>query len=451
MSSSGPTGSASGPPSWAPTMLSTGRASPINPSTAASRRFMSSTLGARSAGRIPPVLTIGVNIERCGPVGCPGMTVGVRIASGWRQDLRRRWGAYAVSEAGSALGYAALPIVAVLVLGVSDFQVSLLTVLAGVVSAVLALPLGPWIEHHRKIPVMVASDLLRFAAVASVPVAVLLDRLTYGHLCVVAVVVMVARLAFDAAGVAQLRTLVPPEHRAAVNGRFETTLWSANTAGPPLGGVLISWLGPAVVMAVDAVSFLVSAVLLRRLASPSSRPAEHHWAREITAGWRHIFAHRGLTALFGNSMIFGGCILALTPLLTVFVLRDLGFPAWQYGVITGAAGVAGVAGSVLARPLGRRLGEHRLLLVSGVGRNLWLLLVPLAPASTTGLLMISAAEFLLVFFAGMFSPAFATYRMNATAGSHMSRVVMAWSVTNKVVQPVCIAAATSRPGARNDR
>ena len=40
----------------------------------------------------------------------------------------------------------ALPIIAVLVFAASDFEVSLLNVLAGVVSAVLALPLGPWIE-----------------------------------------------------------------------------------------------------------------------------------------------------------------------------------------------------------------------------------------------------------------------------------------------------------------
>jgi hypothetical protein len=55
--------------------------------------------------------------------------------------------------------------------------------------------------------------------------------------------------------------------------------------------------------------------------------------------------------------------------------------------------------------------------------------------------MITAAEFLLVFFAGMFNPAFATYRMNATDDAHMSRVVMAWSITNKTAQPVFIVAA----------
>ncbi|MEU4238660.1 MFS transporter [Actinoplanes sp. NPDC026619] len=368
----------------------------------------------------------------------------VTTETAWRADFRRRWAAFAASEVGSAVGYSALPIVAVLVLGVSDFQVSLLTVLAGIVSAVVALPLGPWIEHHRKLPVMVASDLLRFAAVVSVPVAALFGVLTYWHLCVVAVLQMAARLAFDSAGVAQLRTLVPEPHRAEANGKFETTLWTANAAGPPIGGVLISWLGATVAMALDAVSFLISALTLRGLRNPepiAPRTAEHHWLRDLTAGWRYIFRHRGLTALFWNSMIFGGCLMALTPLLTVFVLRDLGFSAWQFGLITGVSSVAGIVGSLVVKPLRRRLGEHRVLLFAGVGRNLWLFLVPFAPASTVGLVMLTAADFLLVLFAGMFSPTFATYRMNATDDEHMSRVVMAWSITNKIVQPACIAAA----------
>jgi predicted MFS family arabinose efflux permease len=292
---------------------------------------------------------------------------------------------------------------------------------------------------------MVATDLLRFAAIASVPVAALFGVLTYGQLAVVAVVQMAARLAFDSAGVAQLRTMVPAEHRAEANGRFETTLWTANAVGPPIGGVLISWLGATVAMALDAISFLVSALTLRGLRgselAPPVRSTEPHWVRDLTEGWRYIFRHRGLTALFWNSMIFGGCILALTPLMTVFVLRDLGFPAWQFGLLTGVSSVAGILGSMLVKPLRSRLGEHRTLLLGGVGRNLWLLLIPFAPANLVGLVLLTAAEFLLVLFAGMFSPTFATYRMNATDDAHMSRVVLAWSITNKIVQPACIAGA----------
>lgn len=363
----------------------------------------------------------------------------------WRPDFHRRWAAFAASELGNALGYAALPIVAVLVLGSSDFQVSLLSVLAGIVSAVVALPLGPWIEHHRKLPVMIGTDLLRFAAVGSIPVAAFLGVLTYWQLCLVAIVRVAATMAFESASVANLRTLVPQRHRADANRRFETTLWTANTAGAPVGGVLISWLGATATMVLDAASFAASALALGRLRvsepAPLRRATEHHWLTDLTAGWRHIFGHRGLRALFWNSMVFGGCIMALTPLLTVFVLRDRGFAAWQYGLISGVAGVAGIAGSLLVGPVTKRIGERRVLLIAGVGRNLWLGLTPFAPASTTGLVMITASELLLVLFAGLFSPTFATYRMNATDDHHMSRVVMAWSITNKVVQPVFIAGA----------
>lgn len=367
------------------------------------------------------------------------------VDDGWRHDFRRRWAAFAASEVGSALGYSALPIVAVLVLDVSDLQVSMLTVLAGVVSAVLALPLGPWIEHHRKLPVMVAADLLRFAVIASVPAAALLGVLTYWQLCLVAVVQMAASLAFDSAGVAQLRTSVPAQHRAEANGRFETTLWTAHAVGNPAGGALMSWLGATATMILDAVSFLASALLLRRLRTaeppPPARSTKRRRAGEITAGWRYILRHRGLAALFANSIIFGGCIRALTPLMTILVLRDLGFAAWQFGLITGVSAVAGIIGSMLCKPLTTRLGGRAVLLLAGVGRNLWLGLIPFAPATTVGLVMIVTSEFLLVFFAGMFNPTFATYRMNATDDAHMSRVTLAWSITNKTLQPLFIAAA----------
>ncbi|NYH45776.1 hypothetical protein HNR22_005503 [Micromonospora jinlongensis] len=187
---------------------------------------------------------------------------------------------------------------------------------------------------------MITADLLQFVVLASVPVAALFGMLTYWQLCLVTVVQMVARMVFDAAGVAQLRTLVPKPYRGAANGRFETTLWSVNTIGPAVGGVLISWLGATVTMVLDAVSFLISALLLRQLResepAPPLRRTDSHWTRDVTAGWRYIFRHRGLTGLYWNAMIFGGCILAVSPLLVVLMLRDLGFAAWQYGLVNDA-------------------------------------------------------------------------------------------------------------------
>jgi MFS family permease len=364
---------------------------------------------------------------------------------GWRRDFRRLWRAYAVSEFGSAFAMGALPLVAVVALRASDLQVSLLAAFAGVAGVVLTLPLGPWIEFRRKRPVMIGADLLRFAALSSVPLAAAVGVLSYGQLCAVAVVQAVGTIVFGAASVAHLKALVPVEHRTAANSRLEATFWTAHSVGPPIGGALVSWLGATASLAVDACSFLVSALGVRRLRRPEPAPpirqAEHHWLRELTEGWRYIFAHRGLKALFWNSIVFGGCIVASSPLITVFMIRDLGFAPWQFGLALGLPAVAGVAGSMIVKPLTRRLGGRAVLLSFGVARNLWLWLIPLATPSTTGLVLIIAADSLLLLCAGVFNPTFATYRMNATDDRVLSRVVLAWSISTKGVQPLFIAAA----------
>ncbi|XKK61557.1 MFS transporter [Streptomyces sp. ARC32] len=155
------------------------------------------------------------------------------------QGFRWLWGAYTVSAAGSAVGMGALPLVALLVLDCSAFQVSLLAALSAVASGVIALPLGVHIEHRYKRPVMVTADLARGAVLASVPVAMAFGTLTFAHLCAVGILQTAASVAFDAASGAHLKTLVPPEHRLHANSLFETTRWVSVSAGPPAGGLLI--------------------------------------------------------------------------------------------------------------------------------------------------------------------------------------------------------------------
>ena len=139
-------------------------------------------------------------------------------------------------------------------------------------------------------------------------------------------------------------------------------------------------------------------------------------------------------------MIFGGCIMMASPLLAVLMLRDLAFSPWQYGLALGVPGLGGVLGSLCTRRLTARFGAHRILLAFGVGRTLWLGLIPFAPQGQGGLALIIAAEFLLLFCAGVFNPTFVTYRMEATADTHLSRVTTAWSISSKIVQPVFILA-----------
>lgn len=357
--------------------------------------------------------------------------------------------AYAVSAAGSSVGSGALPIVAVLVLHVSAFQVSLLSGLAGLAAAAVLLPLGSGIEHRRKRPVMIAADLVRFAALATVPAAAALHLLTYWQLVAVGAISTIGSIAFAAASGAHLKVMTDPGGRLAMNSWFETVDWVSGTAGPPAGGLLIGGLGATATMAVDALSYLGSAIGVRRIRAPEPTPPERSADSGICQGWHYIFAHPGLRPLFLNALLFGGPVIMTFPLLAVLILDQLGLPVSVYGLSLGLPCLGGIAGSQLAPVLVRRFGQRRVLLASGAARAPWLLLYPLAHHGLTGLAIVMAADTAVLTCAGVFNPVFATYRMEVTPDAYMTRVRTAWGISAKTVQPLfvltggCLAALTS--------
>jgi Na+/melibiose symporter-like transporter len=358
-------------------------------------------------------------------------------------DYRRLCFADAASAAGSGVGAGALPLVALLLLHASAAEVSLLAVLSGAASAMIALPFASSIEYLHKRPVMISADCARFAALASVPIASCMGVLTFVQLCAVAVVQVVATLAFSAAGTAHLKGLVAEEMRLRANRTFATTMWLSQTAGPAVGGLLISALGATVTLVVDAISYLASAIGIRSLRSsepsPPTRDETASRRAEITAGWRYIAADHDLRHLLANAMLFGGCVMATSSLFAVFVLRTLHLTALDYGLALGIPCLGGLIGSRLTVPLCARFGQRRVLLCAGVARTPWMLLLPLAPVGRGGLIVILVAETGLLLSAGVFNPCFATYRMTATGDEFVSRVASAWSITAKIVQPLFIA------------
>ncbi|AYF78271.1 MFS transporter [Nocardia yunnanensis] len=343
------------------------------------------------------------------------------------------WAAFAVSTAGSWLAFDAFPLIAVLALHAGPGQVSLLAAAGLAVGAVLAVPLGPWMEFRRKRPVMIATDVVRCAVVASVPVAYALGALSFAQLLVVAVLVAASDLAFKAASGAYLKSLVAGPDLLVANGRFESTMWTASVLGPPLGGAAIGIFGPVITTAANAVSFLLSAWGIRAIgggeAAPASNPSGGFRPRDLAEGWRYILSHRALRPLFLNTVLVNGLIMATAPLLAVIMLRDLGFAPWQYGLAFSLPCLGGLLGSRLAAPLSARFGARRVLLVSGVLRACWSVALAGIGPGLTGLLLVMAVEFGLITCCGIFNPVYATYRLENTAPDRVTRTLSAWSIT----------------------
>jgi MFS family permease len=327
-----------------------------------------------------------------------------------RRSLGRQfewlWAAYAVSTLGTGLAFGAFPLIAILVLHTGPAGVSALAAAGLAAGAAAALPLGPWVEFRRKRPVMVATDLTRFAALVSIPAAFALGWLSLAQLLVVSVVTGAADITFRSASGACLKALVRPADLLIANGRFESTAWTAMALGPPLGGAAIGLFGPVTTVLADAVSDLLD-------------------------GWRYILAHPGLRPLFFNAMAVNGLIMVTEPLLAVLMLGRLGFAPWQYGLAFAAPCVGGLIGSRLARRIVARFGQHRVMLTAGALRACWLPGLAFIRPGPAGLVLVMVVELGMIICCSVFNPVLATYRLEQTAPDRVTRTLTAWSVSTK--------------------
>jgi MFS family permease len=365
------------------------------------------------------------------------------------------WASYAVSAYGSGLGFGALPLIAVLALHASPAPVSALAAVGPAVGALIALPLGPWVEFHRKRPVMITMDLARFAVMLTIPIAYALGRLSFVQLLVVSGVVAAAKIAFNAAGGAYLKALVRPDDLLVANARFESTTWSSIAVGPPLGGAAVGLFGPVVTVVADALSYLLSALgitAIRGREEPPRRTGTRRLrAGELLDGWRHLISDPGLRALYLNQLLVSGLIMATEPLLAVLLLRELGFPPWQYGLAFAAPCLGGLIGSRLAPRVVARYGQHRILRTVGTLRAVWLIGLALVQPGVAGLATVIAVELAIIISMSLYNPVLATYRLEHTPNDRIARTLSAWSISSSASIAILAALGGLLANATNPR
>ncbi|HET7677548.1 MAG TPA: MFS transporter, partial [Candidatus Limnocylindrales bacterium] len=123
-------------------------------------------------------------------------------------DFRKLWAAETVSQVGSQVSMLALPLVAIVVLEASAFEVALLGTIEFLPFILISLPAGVWVDRLRRRPILIIGDLVRGAMLISIPLAHLAGVLSIWQLYVVGFVNGVATVFFDVAYQAYLPSLV---------------------------------------------------------------------------------------------------------------------------------------------------------------------------------------------------------------------------------------------------
>ncbi|TDD44586.1 MFS transporter [Nonomuraea terrae] len=287
-------------------------------------------------------------------------------------DFRRLFLADTASQVGTQVLMLALPLVAVMALNASPFEVGLLAACQTLAFVLIGLPAGAIVDRMRKRVVMVVADWARAAALVSVPLAWWLDVLTVYQLYAVALVLGVFTVFFDVAYQSYLPHLVGRERLVEGNSALEIVRTVAQLGGPGAGGYLIQLLTAPFALAATVAGFAWSALCLGTIRKREPRQEAHgrHLGREIAEGLRFVFGHRLLRRIAGCTATANLFTAMAQPMVLLLLARELGLAAGAIGLLTAAGGVGGLAGALVNARIARWLGQ---------GPTMWLAIVVPAP------------------------------------------------------------------------
>lgn len=316
-----------------------------------------------------------------------------RAASVWRNGVFvRLWLAGTISIFGSLVTRTALPFAAILALGAGPIEIAILRALQLLPGLLLGLFAGAWVDRLRRRPIMIVADVGRAALLGSIPVAAVAGVLGLGQLYLVAFLAAGLTTFFDVADRAYLATVVEHDQLVPANSALTASASVAEFSAFGVSGFLIQLFSAPLAIAVDAVSFLVSALCLGSIRRPEPpRPpveARQPVLREIREGLRLVGGSPILRALAGagaaSHVLWG--VFGTSYLL--FASQDVGLGPAAIGVIAGLGGAGSFVGAVLAGRSERRLGVGRTILLGMIGFTIGSAFIPLAPA---GALVLGAA------------------------------------------------------------
>jgi len=300
----------------------------------------------------------------------------------WRErNFLTFWTGQAFSQFGAQITELAIPVLAVLVLNATEFEVGILTAANVAAFLVVGLPAGAWIDRMRKRHVMIWADAVRAVTLGAVPVLWLTGTLHIWHLIVVALIMGVATVFFDVSNQSLVPSLVRPGQIAEANGKLQSTEQLANLTGPAVGGWLIGVIAAPLAIVVTVGTYLLSfiAMLFTRDHEVKRAPEDHQpIMKEIGEGLRWVFGNpflRRIVATTGFANLFGTMVFTLLP---IYLLRVLGLTPVEMGVIFSLGAVGGLAGAMATPHIVKRFGEARTLPISVIGFSLAPLLLPVA-------------------------------------------------------------------------
>ncbi len=190
-------------------------------------------------------------------------------------------------------------------------------------------------------------------------------------------------------------TLIKREQLVEANSKFAVSQTTTQALGPGFAGILVQWLTAPVAIILDAVSFLVSALLLVMIRTPEPvliHADRNSFWREFSEGVQVVLGNSQLRALAccaGTVRLFSSVV---DSVYILYVTRSLGFEPATVGVILATGAFGAILGALLTRRIERWLGLGSTIVGAAIVWGISYLFIPLTfgPLEVTVSLLVIA-------------------------------------------------------------
>jgi len=293
----------------------------------------------------------------------------------WRiRDFRTLWLSLTITHFGGQVTFLALPLTAALMLDAQPLQMGILTAVEALPYTLFGLFTGVLIDRSRKLRLIIIADIGRGLALALVPLSAWLGCLSMPILYVVGFLVGIGGIVGWAAYQVFMAERVGNEHLVEANAGIALSDSASSLIGPGIAGAMIHLLTAPFAILLDAISFFVSAWMLRGIPpkasdAPKLRPAEDQKAMlagiwtDAKEGLKMILNHAVLRSVAFTLMIWNVLKHAYLAIVILYATRDLALSPGKIGALFMAAGIGFLVASGSCQWLNRRFGVGYVMLL----------------------------------------------------------------------------------------
>jgi len=289
-------------------------------------------------------------------------------------DFRKFWLGETVSAFGSSFTGFALPLLVFKLTG-SAIYLAAAAALFTVPHLLFGLVIGAWTDRTERRRLMIVTDLLSAAAVASVPLAAAAGALTVWWILAVIFVSSTLQIFFGAAQFGAIPSIVDRADLVTANGRIQASFAAASVLGPLAAGALLIVLPLQQLLFFDAATFLVSATTLSLIRRSFNAPLEKPRTsirQDIVEGLRYVLRHPVLRNISAMMALINFVSVTAFAQLVLFAKERYAATDTEVGILFASGGVGVFLLSLAAGPLRKRwtFGTVALgaLMISGLAK-----------------------------------------------------------------------------------